>query len=299
MMFRLIFITLYILQNIFFTHTQKVIINPPRIACLPGTVPVDCPFEYVAIVRNAFYGVSPVVGSCSYTAGDCIADAAIPACPSDNPCVVYFTRRKLPQCNDHFASYIHVEYDCVPIVMTNSTQEYDVCQGGTDITSDHGIIKSPGYPTQIQATTSECFRAIHVRDDQTIRLWLSDLYIGSTSTNCAEDHLFVVDSIQTYRYCGFRRYAYPYLCSSTIIIQYLITNAFSNYRGARMYFEIVDRSANDGCPNPNGTVTPVPATTPPTTTIDPYLTTNTPIYVTLGIASPVRSLQLCTGKLFN
>jgi hypothetical protein len=299
MMFRLIFITLYILQNILFTNTQQVITQPTQISCVPGTVSVTCPFKYVAVVRNAFYGVSPVVDKCSYAIGDCVADATIPACPGDNACFIYFTRRKLPQCNDHFASYVHVEYDCVPISMDNSSQEYDICQGGTDITSDNGIIKSPGYPTQIHETVGECFRPIHVRDNQTIRLWITDLYIGSTSTNCADDHLLVVDSIQTYRYCGIKRYAYPYLCSSTIIIQYLIKTVFPNYRGMRMYFEIADRSINDGCPNSNGTVTPEPATPPPTTTSDPDLTTTVPIYVTLGIASPIRSLQLCKGKLFN
>jgi hypothetical protein len=289
------------LQNIIFTNGQNVQTQPPQDACVSSSTILRCPSNYVVVVRSATYGVAQVLGSCSYTIGDCVADAmSIISCTTDSvECSIYVTRKKLPQCNDHYASYVRIDYDCVPIVMDDSVKEYYVCKNVTDITSDHGIIKSPGYPTQFQTTTAECFRAIHVPDDKRVRLWLSDLYIGSTSTNCADDHLYVVDSIQTYQLCGLQRYVYPYLCSSTILIQYLVTTDYSHYRGMRMYFDIVDRSPNDGCPNPNGTVTPVPATTPVITTIDPDITTPAPVYVTLGIASPILSVQLCKGKLFN
>lgn len=285
-------------MNIFFTDAQNVLTKPPKNSCVSTNAVLDCPVGYVVVVRSAVFGVAHTPGSCSYTIGDCIADAmSIMTCTGDAiTCSVYITRRRLPTCNDHFADYAFIEYDCVPIEMTDKTKEYNVCQNGVDITSDHGIIHSPGYPTQFQPTTSECFRAIHVPDNKTISLWLSDLYIGSTSTNCADDHLYVVDSVQTYRDCGVRRFAYPYLCSSTIIIQYLVTTTQSNYRGVRMYFEIVDRTANNGCPNSNGTVTFVPQTTPRVTTIEPEVSTNPPIYVILGISSPVRSIQLCQGK---
>jgi hypothetical protein len=301
MMFRFIFIAVYILQNIFFTNGQNVQTMPPQHACVPSFVNLICPNNYVVIVRDASYGVAQISGSCTYSPGDCIADAmSIVTCTTDSiQCTVYGTKRKLPQCNDEFGSYVRIEYDCVPISMDDSTKEYNVCQNGTEITSDHGILKSPGYPTQFQLTSIECFRAIHVPSDKTIRLWLSDLYIGSTSVNCANDHVYVVDSVQTFRHCGLKRFAYPYLCSSTILIQYLVKSQFAIYRGMRMYFDIVDRAGNDNCPNPNGTVTPIPATTPTIATIDPSISTIAPIYVTLGIASPIRSFQICKGKLFN
>ncbi|CAF4600407.1 unnamed protein product, partial [Rotaria sp. Silwood1] len=129
--------------------------------------------------------------------------------------------------------------------------------------------------------------------------WLTELYIGSTLGTCAKDHVYVVDSVQTYRHCARVRYAYPYLCSSTIIIQYYVTTQLTIYRGMRMYFEIVDRPSNDNCPNIDGTVTPVPSITPTVTTMNPSQTTTMPIYVLLGIASPVRSFQICRGQSFN
>jgi hypothetical protein len=269
---------------------------PPQDSCVSTILTLRCPNNYVPIARSAFYGIASIGGSCSYTAGDCIADAMnIMVCVDDSiDCSIYVTPRKLAQCNDQVASYVHVEFDCVPISMTDSSKRYDVCQGSSNITSDHGIIESPGYPTQFQTTTSECFRAIHVPDNKTIRLWLTDLYIGSTATNCAADHVYVVDSIQTFRHCGFKRLAYPELCSTTVIIQYLVTTDIKTYRGLRMYFEIVDRPSNDICPD--GTVTPVPSTTPAGTTNVLDTTTPTPVYVTLGIASPIRSFQLCAGK---
>ncbi|CAF4812118.1 unnamed protein product, partial [Rotaria magnacalcarata] len=63
--------------------------------------------------------------------------------------------------------------------------------------------------------------------------------------------------------------------------------------GMRMYFEVVDRPLNDNCPQI--TVTPVASITT-LTTIGPNLSTTEPIYVTLGIASPTRSFQICAGK---
>jgi hypothetical protein len=270
----------------------------PQEACVPSSVTLRCTNNYVAVVRNAFYGVAQIPGSCSYSPDDCIADAMSTAtCTTDSlQCLVYATRKKLPQCNNQFSSYFHIEYDCVSISMNDSSKEYNVCQNGIDITSDQGILKSPGYPSQFQTTPSECFRAIQVPADKVIRLWLSDLYISGADTNCANDHVYVVDSVQTYRYCGLKRYAYPYLCSSTIIIQYLVKTQASIYRGMRMYFEIVDRSPNDNCPNPDGTVTPIQSTLPLITTTDPNIITTIPAYATLGIASPVLSFQLCKGK---
>jgi hypothetical protein len=304
-MSRFIFITLYILQNIFFTDGQNVQPKPTEHACAASTLTLRCPNNYVVVVRDASYGVAQIAGKCTYSTGDCIADAMnIITCTTDSVlCGIYATRKKLPECNDQYSSYIRVEYDCVPMSMDDPAKEYNVCQtNGTEITTDHGLIRSPGYPSQFQTTTAECIRAIHVPSDKTIRLWLSDLYIGSTSTNCANDHVYVVDSVQTHRHCGLKRYAYPYLCSSTILIQYLVktqSTVLSRYRGMRMFFEIVDRPPNDGCPNSNGTVIPEPPTTTAMTTIDPGIPTTAPIYVILGIASPLRSFQICKGKLFD
>ena len=304
-MCKIICFILYILQYIFFTNGQNVQPKPTEHVCTPSTLTFRCPNNYVVVVRAASYGVAQIAGSCTYSTGDCIADAMniIPCTTDSLTCAIYATRKKLPECNNQNSSYLRVEYDCVPVSMNDPAKEYNVCQpNSTEITTDHGLVRSPGYPTQFQTTTQECIRAIHVPSNKTIRLWLTDLYIGSTSTNCANDHVFVVDSVQTHRHCGLKRYAYPYLCSSTILIQYLVKTpptVLPRYRGMRMFFEIVDRSPNDGCPNSNGTITPVPPTTTAITTIDPGTPTTAPIYAILGIASPLQSFQLCKGKLVD
>jgi hypothetical protein len=61
-----------------------------------------------------------------------------------------------------------------------------------------------------------------------------------------------------------------------------------------MYFEVVDRPTDDSCSNSNGSVT-----LPTVTTIASNVTTHTPIYVLLGIASPLRSFQLCKGESYT
>ena len=298
-MFRLLCVILYILQNIAFTQSQYAQFMPAVKACVPGSVQLQCPVNTVVVIRNAFYGVASIDGSCVYTSGDCIADAVSTAelsCKTDSlSCSPYFTRKKLTECNGQNSSYVQVEYDCIPIVLTETEKNYDICQSSVDITTDHGIIKSPGYPSQFQTTTTECIRAIHVPDNKQIRLWVTDLYIASSiDDSCPSDHLYVVDNIRTYKHCGSRRFIYPDLCASTIMIQYFITTNYSFYRGLRLYFEIIDRVPTDICPT--GTVTPVPGSTPSTTTSIYDTTTPLPIYAQLGIASPIISFQLCPGN---
>lgn len=299
MSFRQSLLILYISLNIFFTDAQTVTTPAPKTFCTPDTAVLECPNDYIPIIRSASYGVAQKIGSCEYTIGDCVSDAmSAMSCPTDSKtCSINLFRRRLSKCNDHYSDYVHIEYDCVPISVTDSSKVYIICQNAGNITSDHGIIHSPGYPTQYQTTTSECLGVIDVPHDKIIRLWLTDLSVGSPTVDCAEDHLYIVDSIQNYRDCGTKRFVYPYLCSSRILIQYLVSVAYSGFRGMRLYFEIAARSSNDGCPDPNITVTPIPVTTPSVTTIDPDLTTNPPIYVILGIASPVRSIQLCKSKI--
>ncbi|CAF4125312.1 unnamed protein product, partial [Adineta steineri] len=292
-MSKVICFIVFILSHTFIIDGQHVQTMPPQYACTSSSLSLRCPAGYIIVVTSAEYGVAKVDGSCIYTPGDCLADAmSIVSCISDSvTCSIYATKKKLPECNNQYGSYIHIEYDCVPISINDSAKEYNVCQqNSTDITNDHGILKSPGYPSQFQLTTFECFRAIHVPDNKIVRLWLTDLYVSSAGSNCPNDHVYVVDNVQTLRHCGTKRYAYPYLCSSTILIQYKTTTQSSFYRGMRMYFEIVDRSPNDNCPN--GSVTPAPVTT----TIPTDVTTAVPVYVVLGIASPLRSFQICKGE---
>ncbi|CAM4895743.1 unnamed protein product, partial [Rotaria socialis] len=211
----------------------------PQDSCSSSTMALRCSANYVVIVKSASYGVAQIAGSCAYTPGDCVADAmSAIACTTDAVfCNIFVKRKKLPQCNDNFNDYLHVEYDCVPLSMEDPAKEYNICQNSAGLIGDYGILKSPGYPTQFQTTTAECFRSIQVPRNKTIRLWLTDLYIGSLLGNCVNDHVYVVDSIQTYRHCSRVRYSYPYICSSTIIIQYFVKTQLSIYRGMRMYYD--------------------------------------------------------------
>lgn len=298
-MSNIIYFTLCISQYLFFTIGQTVLPQPPQEACVPNTVTLRCPNNYVVVVKSAFYGVARTTNQCSYKAGDCIADTlSTVSCFTDNTqCFVFGSKKRLPQCSDQMSSYIKLEYDCVPISLQASARVYEVCGNGSDITTDSGIILSPGYPTQFQTTTTECIRAITVPSNKSIRLWLSDLVIGSTNPNCAKDHMYIVDSVRTFRFCGLKRFLYPYLCSSTILIQYLAANRAPQYRGLRMFYDTVDRSPDDGCPKSNGTVTPIPLpTTTPINSTQPEFTSTVPVYVDLGIASPVTNFQICRGE---
>lgn len=298
MLSRSILILFCIAQLFNLSHGQSILSRSPVESCVQQTLTVDCPTKYVPVVRNAFYGVGQTTNLCKYTQGDCLADAmSIVLCTGDSSkCSFYGVRKKLPECKDQYSTYIRIEYECVPIELDNAANVYNVCQNDTDITSPNGIIRSPGYPSQFQTTKNECVRTITAPQDKTIRLWLSDLYIGSTANTCTRDHVIVVDDVQTFRFCAQKRFAYPYLCSSSILIQYKANTSLSIYRGMRMYYEFADRTPNDGCPAFNGTLTPEPETTTIISTTPGAITTTLPPYVQLGIASPLRNFQICRGK---
>jgi len=279
-------------------NSQTVIQQPPKEACVGGTVAVDCPAKFVAVVKSAFYGVGQTANLCKYTQGDCLADAMnIVNCNDDQfKCAIYPLRKKLSECRDQYSTYIRIEYDCVPIEMDRATSIYNICQNDTVFTSSNGIIRSPNHPSPFQVTKNECILTLTAPQDKQISLWLTDLYVGSTLSTCTRDHVIVVDDIQSFRFCAKKRFAYPYLCSSSIIIQYRANTSLSIYRGMRMYYEFTDRIPNDGCPAFNGTLTPEPETTTiVTTTTNALISTTLPPYVQLGIASPVVNFQICRG----
>ncbi|CAF3046704.1 unnamed protein product, partial [Rotaria socialis] len=153
------------------------------------------------MIRSASHGVAKICDSCTYSSDDCIANAmSIVICTTDSAqCEIFARKKRLSECNDKYNDNVHIEYDCVPISMADGKKEYTICQNSTDITSDYGIIRSPGYSRQFQitATIVECFRSINVPSNKAIRLWLTDRYIGSTPEDCTQGHVDVVDSIRT------------------------------------------------------------------------------------------------------
>ncbi|CAF4361705.1 unnamed protein product [Rotaria socialis] len=203
------------------------------------------------MIRSASHGVAKICDSCTYSSDDCIANAmSIVICTTDSAqCEIFARKKRLSECNDKYNDNVHIEYDCVPISMTDGKKEYTICQNSTDITSDYGIIRSPGYSRQFQitATIVECFRSINVPSNKAIRLWLTDRYIGSTPEDCTQGHVDVVDSIRT--------------------------------RVANL-----DQSKNDACLNLDGTITSLPSEI----SIRQYQATTAPVYATLGIASSIR-----------
>lgn len=99
---------------------------PPQDTCVRSSITLGCPNNYAIVVRSASHGLSQTSGSCSYKPGDCIVDSmSSVACLTDSTqCSVYATKKKLPQCNDQDSSYFHIEYDCVPISMDDTSKAF-------------------------------------------------------------------------------------------------------------------------------------------------------------------------------
>ncbi|CAF4927873.1 unnamed protein product, partial [Rotaria sp. Silwood1] len=171
--------------------------------CSSSATTIQCPDGYVIILVNVYDGVAQQPDSCIYTPEDCVADASTTiTCATDHAkCSIVATKKKLPQCNDQYSSYLHIEYQCIPLSMDDPRKEYKICQNNRNVTSEQGIIYSSDYPALFPITAGECSLSIQVPDNKMIKLWLIDLYIGSSMvSNCMNDYVLVVDSARTFRH---------------------------------------------------------------------------------------------------
>lgn len=246
---------------------------------------MSCSVGYVPVVRKARFGVSQVVGNCRYTPTDCSKDAMdIVYCTNhQNECHVFASRVQLPECGNQQSTYLHVEYDCIPISMGDPSKVYNICNYPTQITSDHGIIQSPGYPTSFQITPLACPLHIRIAEYQQIRFWLTDLAIGSSQNQCTNDFISITGDMESFQHCGSRTFSYPDLCSSNYLIEYKASTNLALYRGMELYFEISNRTTTNDCPRNS-----LPPSTPQTQT--------TSTFTSSDVALPIRSFQLCAGK---
>ncbi|UJR11032.1 hypothetical protein I4U23_015216 [Adineta vaga] len=230
---------------------------PPQDSCVSTNMTLRCPNYYVVIITKALYGVTQTSNSCQYSHDDCLVDTMNTIlCPNDvHECVIYAAQEPLIHCNNQSSNYLHIEYDCVPLWMNDPGDEYNMCENDNIITNNHGRITSPGYSHYFQTTETECSRTILVPNDKILRLWLTDLYIGTAGIDCSKDYVAVVDRHDIRWQCGLKRYSYPLLYSSTVMIRYFASTKSVMYRGMRMYFEIIDRSSDNTYRSSNGTTT--------------------------------------------
>lgn len=88
--------------------------------CAGKTQLISCKAEsdfHMVFIVEAFHGIQrPGASKCGYVAGDCTEELTINACESDqNTCSLFAnSKRKLSNCQNKLASYLHIEYYCVP-----------------------------------------------------------------------------------------------------------------------------------------------------------------------------------------
>ena len=78
------------------------------------------------MILDTYYGVKQQSSDkCGFVQGDCVQEATstITQCHTDSPnCYLsYSTKRRLAQCSDTYADYIHITYQCVPSHPVSST----------------------------------------------------------------------------------------------------------------------------------------------------------------------------------
>jgi hypothetical protein len=155
--------------------------------CFNSSLNHTCPSGYTFMILDAFfYGVKKQASiECGFIQGDCVQEilSTITEYRNDLPnCFIsYLTKRRLAQCSDNYADYLHIKSQCVPsrpVGTTSSIQMYDICDTTTPIVSVNGIVTSPSFPTYTQ-TNNECNRSIIGIQDRVLKIWINEMAVST------------------------------------------------------------------------------------------------------------------------
>lgn len=156
--------------------------------CFNDVLNGACPAGYTFMIVNAFYGIKQdAAGKCGFVQGDCVQEAlsSITQCYTDLPtCYLFYgTKRRLAQCSDNYADYLHITSQCVPSENfggMSTLKVYNICDSQTDLKGFHGVITSPNFPS-FKQTNDECRVKIDGILDRVLKIWVNELAIGSGS----------------------------------------------------------------------------------------------------------------------
>lgn len=180
--------------------------------CFNEVLRGSCAAGYTFMIVNAFYGVKQQASAtCGFVQGDCVQEAlaTITQCYTDLPTcyILYSTKRRLANCADNYADYLHVTSQCVPSesIGASPVKLYDVCTTQTDIKDIHGLVTSPNFPSYKQ-TNDECQVKITSIQDRVLKIWINELAIASGGQRHLTGKSFVC-------YSFFSTIAIPLFCS--------------------------------------------------------------------------------------
>lgn len=161
-----------------------------------------CPRGYTFMINDAYYGVkSQPSNKCGFVRDDCVQEATstITLCQNDLPnCYLpYSNKRRLAQCSNKEADYLHVTYQCIPSFPVGSPLTlpiYNICEANNSINDMHGIVSSPNFP-QYQQTNNECQREMFGVRDHALKIWINELSIASSGQRTSNGIDFILQMI--------------------------------------------------------------------------------------------------------
>ena len=265
-----------------------------------GVKNFQCPADYVIVVHRAFYGKG---NRCDYTPGDCISETNTVAqtCSGKQSCSVTFLNQViLTECNKAIASYLFVEYQCLP-TPTIAENVQDLCSLQPNQLSEvSGVLRSPSYPTYVQGQCANVTLSSTSGSNLVIHLYLLDISIGTADPNsgeCNNDYLSLSyqcnSQLYTRRLCGSGSTELLFdTCSPTdnIYASYsLVSQDTVSQRGFAILYYFLP-----ALPEGVTTSTRIPPTQTTTTTVAPSQTTTTAAPTTQTTTTTVPTTQTTT-----
>ncbi|CAF3420620.1 unnamed protein product, partial [Rotaria socialis] len=226
----------------------------PDISSLFGRNNFQCQTNYILVILRAVYGRG---SRCDYSPGDCTseADNVYRLCSGKQKCSVPFLNPvTLPECNGVTASYLFVEYQCLPTptIVSNTA---DLCTGQiSDFNGTSGILQSTSYPSYTQTQCANATLSSLDGSNLVMHMYLIDLSISASDPHtgeCLNDYLelsYQCNHIAyTRRLCGTRSTELLFrtcLPTDKIFASYnLLGNDSQSQRGFALLYHLVPRDS--------------------------------------------------------
>ncbi|CAF1389024.1 unnamed protein product, partial [Didymodactylos carnosus] len=250
---------------------------------------IKCINNYLLVIHRAFYGKGQ---TCHYTNEDCIAetDYVYHQCAGQQSCgVSFWTPSQIPECDGAYATYLYIEYQCVPTL--NIQPSLQVCSSTVLLNVPSGILTSMHYPIYSQYQCPEI--SLELPEKYTLSMYLLDMDfapINSQNQTCLDDYLILQyrcdGHFVKHRLCGTEKAKFLFhTCNSDDIELSYRQYSHQTQGGFALYYQLYSRDHTSAIPSSTTSVTTTTAVTVLNTT------DSSPI-----MSTPAKTITLCVGK---
>ena len=221
---------------------------------------IECPANYVVVVNTNIFGVTQSDQCEEHDAAKHCVITTSPTFICRQKCTyLYSGNRRVPSCNNKFAVYQYVEYQCIP-TKTELISPNAACPTSSSKVpikvNRRGRFQSYNYPN---LEKMNCTYRLKTSVGYVMNVYALDISLNGYTSNCKSNTLtFIEDGDNEGSvFCEQRSYSLVYAsCSNELDMRYIVTDDKKFYSsGVELYIESRARPLDWACGNPLQTST--------------------------------------------